>query len=80
MRKRGGNRCAAIPITTALSPLSTRSIRMMVRPIARPTHLADDILTSHDAVDIKRENQRDNDTDRYVLAAQSRQVAGAAER
>jgi hypothetical protein len=32
------------------------------------------------AVDIQRENQRDNDTDRYVLAAQSRQVAGAAER
>src|SRR5215218_5219961 len=28
----------------------------------------------------QRENQRDNDTDRYVLAAQSRQVAGAAER
>src|SRR3954463_7997037 len=28
----------------------------------------------------ERENQRDNDTDRYVLAAQSRQVAGAAER
>ena len=27
-----------------------------------------------------RENQRDNDTDRYELAAQSRQVAGAAER
>ena len=34
----------------------------------------------HDAVDSERENQRDNDTDRYVLAAQSRQVAGAAER
>jgi hypothetical protein len=28
----------------------------------------------------QRENQRDNDKDRYVLAAQSRQVAGAAER
>ena len=34
----------------------------------------------HNAVDTQRENQRDNDTDRYVLAAQSRQVAGAAER
>src|SRR4051795_396558 len=33
----------------------------------------------HDATD-ERENQRDNDTDRYVLEAQSRQVAGAAER
>jgi hypothetical protein len=45
----------------------------------RPT-LADDILTSHDTVDMKRENQRDIDTDRYELEAQSRQVAGAAER
>src|SRR5206468_6674351 len=32
------------------------------------------------AVDSQRENQRDNDTDRYELKAQSRQVAGAAER
>src|SRR5215213_7310644 len=48
--------------------------------MARPTHLVNAILTSHDAVDSERENQRDNDTDRYVLAAQSRQVAGPAER
>src|SRR5919202_7363 len=48
--------------------------------MARPTHLVN--ATSHlpDAVDTELENQRDNDTDRYVLAAQSRQVAGAAER
>src|SRR5215207_5581919 len=45
----------------------------------RPTSTTT-LLTSHDAVDSERENQRDNDTDRYVLAAQSRQVAGAAER
>ena len=32
------------------------------------------------SVDTQRENQRDNDTDRYELEAQSRQVAGAAER
>jgi hypothetical protein len=31
------------------------------------------------AVDVDRENQRDNDTDRYVLAAQSTQVTGAAD-
>ena len=48
-------------------------------PIARPTHLVNAILTSINTVDSERENQRDNDTDRYVLAAQSRQVAGAAE-
>jgi hypothetical protein len=29
---------------------------------------------------LERENQRENDTDRYELKAQSRQVAGAAER
>jgi hypothetical protein len=37
-------------------------------------------LTSTHTFRARRENQRDIDTDRYVLAAQSRQVAGAAER
>src|SRR6478672_2810906 len=59
---------------------TTQKSRCTSRPIARPVHLRN--ATSHlpDAVDTQRENQRDNDTDRYVLAAQSRQVAGAAER
>ena len=46
------------------------------RPIARPTHLNNTDTSHLHHVDDERENQRDNDTDRYELAAQSRQVAG----
>ncbi|HWD70441.1 MAG TPA: hypothetical protein VG293_09605 [Solirubrobacteraceae bacterium] len=45
------------------------------RPIARPVHLAKGILTSINTVDSQPENQRDNDTDRYELEAQSKQKA-----
>ena len=48
----------------------------------RSTHPSDQrhCFTSTVVVDTRRENQRENDTDRYELEAQSRQVAGAAER
>ena len=53
--------------------VNVQSDRSTDPPRQRHPHL-------HQLVDVQRENQRDNDTDRYVLAAQSRQVAGAAER
>jgi hypothetical protein len=55
--------------------------RCTSRPIAWPTHPTNAISHLHQpAVDTERENQRENDTDRYELEAQSRQVAGAAKR
>ena len=60
---------------------TTQKSRCTSRPIARPTHLATrHVSPPRHRVDMQRENQRDNDTDRYELEAQSRQVAGAAER
>src|SRR5918996_2758836 len=66
--------------TTPSSQIAiTQKSRCKSRPIARPTHLTNDCTTNHlpNAVD-EREKQRDNDTDRYVLTAQSGRVAGAA--
>jgi hypothetical protein len=59
---------------------TTQRSRSTSKPIARPPPHQSDPNTSTDVVDSQRENQRDNDTDRYELKAQSRQVAGAAER
>ena len=57
---------------------TTQKSRCTSRPIARPTHLNNNDTSHLQFVDNERENQRDNDTDRYELEAQSRQVAGAA--
>ena len=54
--------------------------RCTSRPIARPVHLGKGTFHLPSRLTVRRENQRDNDTDRYELAAQSKQVAGAAER
>jgi hypothetical protein len=61
-------------------PLWTKS-RCKSRPTARPSHRATGSTWSRHHLLIsyqEREKQRDNDTDRYVLAAQSGRVAGAA--
>ena len=58
----------------------TEESRWTSRPIARPTHLANGTAHLPTRLTVQRENQRDNDTDRYELEAQSKQVAGAAER
>ena len=67
--------------TSPSSQIATsQKSRCTSRPIARPTHLGHSHLSPPQLELTMRENQRDNDTDRYELAAQSRQVAGAAER
>ena len=66
--------------TTPSSQIATtQKSRCTSRPIARPAQ--PDNPTIHLPTRITcGETQRDNDTDRYELKAQSRQVAGAAER
>ena len=58
----------------------TEKSRWTSKPIPRPTHLVNGTLHLPSRLTVQREKQRDNDTDRYELAAQSKQVAGAAER
>src|SRR6516165_3019722 len=65
-------------VTPSSQIATTQKSRSTSKPIARPTHLGNPNSHLHSAA--VRENQRDNDTDRYELEAQSRQVAGAAER
>jgi hypothetical protein len=66
--------------TTPSSQIATsQKSRSRSRPTARPTHLNNDCTASHLPTRLtERENQRANDTDRYVLAAQPGRVAGAA--
>src|SRR5215207_8573824 len=66
--------------TTPSSQIAiSQKSRCRSRPIARPTHL-NNCDTSHLPSYDNAENQRANDTDRYVLSAQSGQVAGAAKK
>jgi hypothetical protein len=66
--------------TTPSSQIAiSQKSRCRSRPIPRPTHL-NNCDTSHLPSYGNEENQRANDTDRYVLAAQSGQVAGAAKK
>jgi hypothetical protein len=51
---------------------TTQNSRCTSRPTARPTHLSTVIPHLHSSI-VVRENQRDNDTDRYELKAQSGQ-------
>src|SRR5437764_1952595 len=67
--------------TSPSSQIATsQKSRCTSKPIARPTHLGTPIPHLRQLDLSERENQRDNDTDRYELEAQSRQVAGAAKR
>jgi hypothetical protein len=76
--------CSAPAPRSGPSPSSqiatTQKSRCTSRPIARPAQLRQRHNSPPQSPLPVRENQRDNDTDRYELIAQSRQVAGAAER
>ena len=69
--------------TTPSSQIATsQKSRCKSRPIARPVHLRNGCTCCTTITSLtsrrRREKQRANDTDRYVLAAQSGRVAGAA--